>query len=79
MNSITKIGGRVLSICLFCYLIAEIAYSAVKFHDGRTAVSTTTHYEESRLMPSVSVCFRNKFDNYGYNGSNVESGLNATK
>ena len=79
MNSISKMGGRVLSIGLFCYLIAEITFSAVKFHDGRTAVSTTKHYEESRLMPSISLCFRNKFVNYGYNGSGVELGLNVTK
>ena len=79
MNSISKIGGRILSLGLSCYLIAEIAYSAMKFHDGRTAVSTTTHYKESRLLPSISVCFRNKFDNYGYIGSGVELGLNITK
>ena len=47
--------------------------------DKKTAVSITTHYEESRLMPSFSLCFRNKKEHYQYNGTGVEIGLNVTR
>ena len=79
MHTISKIGGRILSLGLFCYLISEITRSALKYHEGRTAVSTTTRYEEVRFLPSISICFRNMFENYDYNGTDVELGLNVTK
>lgn len=47
--------------------------------DKKTAVSVTTHYEDSRLMPSFSVCFRNKKENYQYNGTEVDMGLKVTR
>ena len=49
MNSISKIGGRVLSLGLFCYLIAEITYSAVKYHDGRQG------YQMAKFDPFLSL------------------------
>ena len=60
MASISKIVGRLLAVGLFIFLIAQIIIALGKLRDEKTAVSTTTQYEQSRLMPSFSICFHIK-------------------
>ena len=77
--SISKAVGRLVALGLVAYFVSKVIIAVDKLQHEKTAVSTTTHYEESRLMPSFSICFRNKKEHYQYNGTEVELGLNITK
>ena len=57
MSSIAERGGKLLAICLTVFLVAQVFMSANKLMDKKTSISTTTEYEDERLMPSISVCF----------------------
>ena len=76
---IGKTGGRLLVLVLVTYFISKVVTAVVKLQQEKTALSLTTKYEESRFFPSISICFRNKNENYQYNGTEVEFGLNITK
>ena len=78
-HGIVRAVGRCLAVALISFFIWQVVIAAGKLSDKKTAVSVTTYYKESRLMPSVSVCFRNKKANYQYNGTEVELGLNITR
>ena len=78
-QGIVKSVGRLLAVALISFFVWQVVIAAGKLSDKKTAVSVTTYYKESRLMPSVSVCFRNKKENYQYNGTEVELGLNITR
>ena len=77
--SISKAAGRLVALGLVAYFVSKVIHAVGKLQHEKTAVSITTHYEESRLMPSFSVCFRNRKEHYQYNGTEVEMGLNVTR
>ena len=76
---IGKTGGRLLVLGLVTYFISKVVTAVGKLQQQKTAISHTTKYEESRFFPSISICFRNKKENYQYNGTEVEFGLNITR
>ena len=78
-GSISKTAGRLVALALVSYFMSKVIIAAGKLQYEKTAVSTIIKFEESRLMPSISICFRNKKGHYQYNGSEVEVGLNLTK
>ena len=57
MASLVDNGGRLLLLGLLTFFLVEVIFSANKLREEKTAVSTTTHYDQSRLMPSISFCF----------------------
>ena len=63
---ISKAIGRLLALGLFIFFVSKVIIAVGKLQNEKTAVSMTTHYEESRLMPSFSICFRNKKTHYPY-------------
>lgn len=77
--SISRAAGRLVALGLVIYFLSQVVTAVRKLQNEQTGVSVTTHYEHSRLMPSISICFRNKKEHYQYNGTEVEQGLNITK
>ena len=75
----SKALGRLVALGLVAYFVSKVIIAVEKLQHEKTAVSMTTHYEESRLMPSFSIGFRNRKKHYQYNGTEVELGLNITK
>ena len=69
-------GGRVLGIGLAVSLIILVIISANKLRTGIVAVSTTTEYEDKRVMPSISVCF--PFTKSDYQGNELEEVVQKT-
>ena len=57
MASKAESGGRILALGLMVFFIVQVIRSTNKLRANIVAVSTTTEYEEKRLMPSISVCF----------------------
>ena len=57
MASKAETGGRILALGLMVVLIVQVIISTNKLRAKTVAVSTTTEYEDKRLMPSISVCF----------------------
>ena len=49
-----------MALGLVTFFFVEVIISANKLSDEKTAVSTNKQYEQSRLMPSISVCFKYK-------------------
>ena len=81
MTSVSRKLGRILAAGLIIFLVAQIIMALGKLRDEKTAVSTTTQYEQSRLMPSFSICFHAKKVNYqGNDGAEYASiTLNQTR
>ena len=80
MASATEKGGKLLALGLVTFLIVEVIISANKLSEGKMSVSTTTGYEEKRLMPSISVCFEYKgFQNGTSLRATVQSTLNDAR
>ena len=63
-------GGRMLAAGLTIFLVAQVFMSANKLMEKKTSISTTTEYEDKRLMPSISVCF--PFPKSEYQGNSRE-------
>ena len=68
-----------LGLFLIGLFISEVVIAFGKWKQDKTSISTSTYYDEYRLMPSFSICFRTNMEHYGYNGTEVELGLNITK
>ena len=77
--SVSKAVGRLVALALLAFFVSKVIIAVDKLQHEKIAISTSTHFEHSRLMPSISVCFRNKKEHYQYNGTEVELGLNITK
>lgn len=77
--SISKAVGRLIALGLVAYFVSKVIIAVGKLQHEKTGVSVTTHLEQSRLMPSFSICFRNNKEHYQYNGTEVEMGLNTTR
>ena len=72
-----KIVGQILPLILLAFFVTEVVISATKLFDEKIAIVTHTEYEDTRLMPSLSICFRRKLAKYPSNGT--QSMLNATR
>ena len=68
-----------LGLFLVGLFISEVIIAFGKWKQDKTSISTSTYYDEYRLMPSFSICFRTNMDHYGYNGTEVERELKITK
>ena len=77
-----KAAGRLVALSLFAYFLSRVIIAVGKVRGEKTGVSVTTYFENSRLMPSISVCFR-KRTNYEYkywdNATEVELALNSSR
>ena len=60
MASLIDYGGRILALGLLAFFLVQVIFSANKLKEEKIAVSTTTRYDKSRLMPSIAVCFHYK-------------------
>ena len=74
-----KVVGRLVAMGLIIYFLSRVFMAVGKLQNAKMGLSVTKHFEKRRLMPSFSICFRNKKNNYGYNGSEVEVGLNISR
>ena len=74
-----KAVGRLVALGLVTYFLSRVFVAVGKLQNAKMGLSVTKHFEKSRLMPSFSICFRNKKEHYGYNGSEVELGLNISR
>ena len=77
MVSIAKHSVRLIGIGLFSYLVYEIVYAVIKLQDGKVATVTTRKYENRRLFPSMSICFRRKIN--GNLSDNPDYALNISR
>ena len=81
----SKFVGRLVALGLAAYFVSKVFVAVDKLQDGKTATSMSTLFEEHRLMPSFSICFRKKRWHYQYklgvkvNGTEVEQGLNKSR
>ena len=79
-NKILKALKLLLGVFLIFVFVYEVLQGIGKLRNSKTAVSTSTYYEDGRIMPSFSICFRSKMDHHDFNGTTeVEAGLNITK
>ena len=78
-SGIGKTGGRLLSLILAAYFISRVASAVDKLYQEKIGMSVTTHYESSRLMPSISICFRNNKEHGEYTGKEINRRLNSTR
>ena len=82
MGKITQTGGRILAVGLFAFLMYEVIVSVIKLQSERTSKSAETFYDNIRLMPSVSICFKKKREYYPFDENNstlAELELNSTR
>ena len=79
MAPIFKAIGRLVALGLVAYFVSKVFAAVEKLQNEKTATSTSTLFEEHRLMPSFSICFRNKREYYQYNGTEVDQGLNKSR
>ena len=79
-NKILKALKLLLGVFLAFVFVYEVLQGIGKWRNAKTEVSTSTYYEDGRIMPSFSICFRTKLDHHDFNGTTeVEAGLNITK
>ena len=78
-NKILKILKLILGVLLTIIFVYEVLQGIGKLRNSKTAVSTSTYYEDGRIMPSFSICFRNKKEHYQYYATEVEQGLNKSR
>ena len=76
MATKTERRGRVLAIGLAISFLILVIISANKLRARMVAVSTTTEYEDKRIMPSISVCF--PFTKSDYQGNELEEVVQKT-
>ena len=78
-SSTYKAVGRLVALGLLVYFLSRVFMAVGKLQNAKMGLSVTKHFEKSRLMPSFSICFRNKKEHYGYDRSDVELGLNISR
>ena len=77
MASLVDLGGRLLLLGLSLLFLYQVVISANKLREEKTAVSTTKQYDQSRLMPTIAVCF--EYEKYkDYQGNNAKDLANLT-
>ena len=82
MGKITQTGGRILALGLFAFLMYEVIISVKKLQSERTAKSAKKYYDNNRLMPSISICFKKKREQTPFDENNstmAELELNLTR
>ena len=77
MVGIAKDSVRLIGMGLFIYLIFKIVVAVNKLQDEKVATLTTRKYENSRLFPSMSICFRRKM--HGNLSDNPDHALNISR
>ena len=60
-----------MALGLFAFLVYQVIISVKKLQSQRTAVSVRKFYEDIRFMPSVSICFMKKRDQYPFGENNI--------
>ena len=58
MTTVIKKSIIFVALGLLAYFAIKIIFAIKKLQDVKIASVTTTHYEQTRLMPSISICFR---------------------
>ena len=73
---ISKAVGRLVALGLVAFFVSKVIIAVGKLQNEKTGLSVTSHFERSRLMPSISICFRKKIWHYEY--PNCQCHYNAT-
>ena len=77
MTGIAKNSVRLVGFGLLIYLVTKIVIALSKLQDEKIATVTTKKYENERLFPSMSICFRRKIN--GNLSDNPDHGLNISR
>ena len=62
MTGFAKNSVQLVGVGLFIYLVFKLVVAVNKLQDEKVATLTTRKYENSRLFPSMSICFRRKIN-----------------
>lgn len=77
MTGIAKNSVRLVGFGLFIYLVTKILIAVSKLQDEKIAIVTTKKYEQERLFPSMSICFKRKI--IGNLSDNSDHALNISR
>ena len=77
MVGIAKDSVRLIGMGLFIYLIFKIVVAVNKLQEEKVATVTTRKYENRRLFPSLSLCFKRKIK--GNLSNNPDHALNISR
>ena len=68
---------RLIGLGLLIFLVTKVFIAVNKLQDEKVATITTRKYENERLFPSMSICFRRKLN--GNLSDNPDHALNLSR